>query len=239
LWQYDQSRRVVLGVSYTPHPALARLIPLVDGLAHAFGPDSEIVLHDLRHPSTSLIHIAGSLTGRSPGAPLTNVVLESLLEHRDEAADLFNYQTLGSNGQTLRSSTLFIRDSGRIIGALCVNIDVSFYRDLEQTAAKALAFESTTGAPAERFGNTVGEVLDDLLATILQETRIQPSRMSADDRMRVVASLEERGVFLIKGAIEMIAQRLGVSRFTVYGYLKRVRAAKTLEVPSRVVAGVV
>jgi len=62
-----------LDIPYTPHPALMTYVPFVDGLARAMGPDCEIVLHDLGHPSNSLIHIAGSVTGRSRGAPVTNL----------------------------------------------------------------------------------------------------------------------------------------------------------------------
>ena len=226
-----------LGTPYTPHPALMRYVPLVDGLARAIGPECEIVLHDLRHPSNSLIHIAGSVTGRSLGAPVTNIVLEALRESGDEAPDLFNYKSTAPNGHTLRSSTLFVRDSGRIIGALCVNVDVSLYEDLGLVAARALAFEQTTPGPVERFANTVGDVLDDLLATVILETGLQPSRMSAEDRVHLVAGLEERGVFLIKGAVELTAKRLNVSKFTVYGYLQQIRATKSLEVPSRAAVG--
>ena len=225
-----------MAISYTPHPALTRYIPLVEGLARAFGPDCEIVLHDLRHPSNSLIHIAGCLTGRTPGAPVTNVVLEALRASGDAAPDLFNYRTTAPNGRPLRSSTLFIRDAGRVVGALCVNVDVSLYEDLQLVAAKALATEEATPAPVERFGNTIGDVLDDILATIVLETGVQPLRMSAEERTRVVADLEERGVFLIKGAIELTAKRLGVSKFTVYGYLQQIRATKALEVPLRATA---
>lgn len=226
-----------MAIGYTPHPALMSYVPLVDGLARTFGPDCEIVLHDLAHPLNSLIHIAGSVTGRALGAPVTNLVLEALRASGDEAPDIVNYRSEAPNGHTLRSSTLFIRSSGQIIGALCINVDVSVYEDLARVAARVLAYEQAALPSIERFGTTVGDVLDDLLATELREIGSQPSHMTAEDRMRVAAGLEERGVFLIKGGVDLTAKRLGVSKFTVYGYLQQLRAMKALEVPIHASAG--
>jgi predicted transcriptional regulator YheO len=37
--------------------------------------------------------------------------------------------------------------------------------------------------------------------------------------LNVVRSLDEQGFFLIKNAVETIASKLAVSRFTIYNYL--------------------
>jgi predicted transcriptional regulator YheO len=43
--------------------------------------------------------------------------------------------------------------------------------------------------------------------------------MSRSQKQRVVRYLDGRGAFLIKKAVEDVAARLGVSRFTIYNYL--------------------
>ena len=40
----------------------------------------------------------------------------------------------------------------------------------------------------------------------------------------MVQQLEERGVFLMKGSVEMVAGILGVTRYTVYNYIDAVRS---------------
>lgn len=217
-------------LGYRPNPAVTRLRPIADGLARALGDRCEIVLHDLAHPSKSLVHVAGALTGRQPGAPVTNVVLEALHERGDEAPDLFNYRTTAPDGRPLRSSTIFLREEGRIVGALCVNIDLAAFESLRELLDEVLALEQPDPQEPERFENTVGGVLDDLISSVLDggPGRRQPT--TSEERMRVVAALEQRGAFLVRGAVEVVARRLEVSRFTIYGYLKQIRAAPMGEV---------
>lgn len=47
------------------------------------------------------------------------------------------------------------------------------------------------------------------------------SQMSRTEKQVVVRFLDERGAFLIRKAVEDVADRLGVTRFTVYNYLDR------------------
>ena len=44
--------------------------------------------------------------------------------------------------------------------------------------------------------------------------------MSRSQKQQVVKFLDERGAFLIKRAVEDVAARLEVSRFTIYNYLE-------------------
>lgn len=222
---------------YQPHPAITRLRPIVDGLAHALGNQCEIVLHDLAHPSKSLVHVAGNLTGRRPGAPVTNLVLEALHEHGDDAPDLFNYRTAAPDGRPLRSSTIFLREKDHIVGALCVNIDVGALEDLRDLIDDALAVEDPDPQQPERFGNTVGEVLGDLISSVLDGRGGRRRPMTTEERTRIVAELERRGAFMVRGAVEIVAQRLDVSRFTIYGYLKQIRTAAEDADPSATFEG--
>jgi HTH domain len=47
------------------------------------------------------------------------------------------------------------------------------------------------------------------------------SSMSRTEKQQVVRWLDERGAFLIRKAVEDVADRLGVTRFTIYNYLDR------------------
>ena len=40
------------------------------------------------------------------------------------------------------------------------------------------------------------------------------------EKLRFMA---ERGIFLVKGAVDLAAGRLGVNRVTIYGYLNEIR----------------
>jgi hypothetical protein len=45
--------------------------------------------------------------------------------------------------------------------------------------------------------------------------------MTRTEKQQVVRFLDELGVFLIRRAVEDVAERLGVTRFTIYNYLDR------------------
>ena len=51
------------------------------------------------------------------------------------------------------------------------------------------------------------------------------SSMTFSEKVQLVQSLEFQGAFLFRGAVDFVAKSLGVSKFTVYNYLKEVRAA--------------
>lgn len=47
----------------------------------------------------------------------------------------------------------------------------------------------------------------------------QVEDMSRRERQEVVRFLDDRGVFMLRKAVETVADRLGVTRFTIYNYL--------------------
>ena len=83
------------------------------------------------------------------------------------------------------------------------------------------------------------EMLDNSLSTlsrsIIDETvaslSVQPSRLTAEEKMAVISALEGQGVFDAKGAVAQVAGKLGISEPTVYRYLKKVRGEKQTNRP--------
>jgi len=61
----------------------------------------------------------------------------------------------------------------------------------------------------------------------LKRQTIPPSRMEKSDKIEIVKELDERGLFMVKGAIDLVASRLDISKFTLYGYLEEIK--KTLK----------
>jgi hypothetical protein len=61
--------------------------------------------------------------------------------------------------------------------------------------------------------------LDRLMAQIEQELGEPLTELDREGKQEVVRRLDERGAFTLRKAVEDIAQRLEVSRFTIYNYL--------------------
>jgi predicted transcriptional regulator YheO len=218
---------------------LGSIVPL---LAQAIGPQSEVILHDLTRLPNSIVAIGGNLTNRSVGGPINTFVLEIIRQGTSE--DLLNYMTHMPDGRTFRSSTLFIHDEyGAANACLCINVDVSDLlqlrdaltalttpevldgSDLVETDVESdSSFAAlTTTEKAETFPVTVDEVMVEAVRQAISAIDVPPDLMQKRHKLEVVRLLEERGLFLIRDAVDFVATALGVTRYTIYNYLNELK----------------
>ncbi len=72
-------------------------------------------------------------------------------------------------------------------------------------------------------GAGLSGALDRLIAMTEAEFGAPLRDLSREDKQRAVRRLEERGAFTVRKSVELVAETLGVTRFTVYNYLNRER----------------
>lgn len=208
------------------HPKLQALFPIAKGLADTFKKKAEVLVHDLKKPESSLIYMAGNITGRKLGAPITNLILETIKQKGNKASNLIGYQTNTKDGKTLKSTTIFVRDDeGIIIGCLCINIDITDFIICQ----KILGYYTKTSkqddnVSQEEFFNDVNEAVAGIVQGVLSDYHVPVKLMEKEDKLIIVKRLDEKGVFLVKGAIDYVANIMGVSRYTVYNYLEEARS---------------
>ena len=68
---------------------------------------------------------------------------------------------------------------------------------------------------------TLEELTSTIINQVLDQAVIEPERMSADEKIAIVSQLHEKGVFLLKGSVIEVAERLKTSEATIYRYLKQ------------------
>lgn len=211
------------------HPDLRAAAQLAEGLAQVLGSRYEVILHDLRHKESSIAAMGGSITGRKVGEPVTNYLLSMLGRYGDNAPNTIHYRNVTPDGRILRSSTLFIRDAdGHIIGCLCVNQDLTDFIVASKLSQEFVSFQDQPGEePAsELFAHDITEVMESMVQTELELVQKPAAYMQKEDKLAFVGSLEKKGIFDVKGSVEYVAERLGVTNFTIYNYLKEVRSPK-------------
>ena len=71
------------------------------------------------------------------------------------------------------------------------------------------------GGGRAHLAKTIDQLVEDAERSIGKPV----AAMSREEKRDVVRFLDDRGAFLIKKAVEAVASRLGVTRFTVYNYL--------------------
>ncbi|GAA5163004.1 MULTISPECIES: aminotransferase class V-fold PLP-dependent enzyme [Amycolatopsis] len=203
------STTVAVETTAEAESVLTALVPAVPGLAAMLGPGNEVVLHDLSKLPNSIVAVAGTLTGRTPGGPMTDLLLG--LVRRGTTQDLTNYETHGPDGRPIRSSTIFLRDAeGVAIGCLCVN------SELPATAAGSTTRQET-------FPPDVDSLQRFLVDRAVGSTGIPVELMKKRHKAAVVRELDEAGFFLIKDAVDFLAAELKVTRYTIYNYLNEIR----------------
>ncbi|MFV0308929.1 MAG: helix-turn-helix domain-containing protein [Desertimonas sp.] len=64
--------------------------------------------------------------------------------------------------------------------------------------------------------------LDRLVAAVESELGGPLPQLGREDKQRAVRMLDERGAFILRRAVEDVADAMGVSRITVYNYLNAI-----------------
>lgn len=195
---------------------------LADGLAETLNPFCEVVLHDLSDPGQSLIYIAGNLTNRELGGTATDLVLKELKKHGDDIEDIIGYEGTSVDGKVYKSSTIFIREKGKVIGCYCINIDITYFKLAINMLGKFCAFNDES--PKERFSTNIKDTFESITGEVIAAVGKPLTIMSKEDKMQIVGELEERGLFMVKGSADSVANKLNVSKFTIYNYLEEHRA---------------
>lgn len=79
------------------------------------------------------------------------------------------------------------------------------------------------GATVESPGG-LHDALSRIVSNIEAEMGAPLEGLSRADKQAAVRLLDESGAFLLKRSIEDVAERMGVSRITIYNYLNAIRA---------------
>lgn len=210
---------------------------VVEFLGKALGPDYEVVLHDAEDHINSIVAIEnGHVSQRTIGGPLTNFGLEVISDESYKDQDYkVNYNGVSKDHRILRSSTMFIKDDDEnIVGMLCINFDDRRYKDISSSILKLChpdrlveinssydSVDSLLNSAGETFYDSVTEDANNLIKKYLEENNITKERLTQDDRLNIVAELNQKNIFRLKGAVREVAKQLGCSDPTIYRYLNK------------------
>lgn len=206
------------------HAILASYFPVVDGIATLIGSHCEIVLHSLEYLENSAIYIAnGHNTGRTIGSPITDRALQSLRHMQTDSVSK-PYFTKAKGGVLMKSVSIAIRNRKQhVIGLLCINMNLD---------VPVSQFLSTFIAPTEseqaaengvNFASSVDDLVVQSIDSTIAEVRNDQRIANNSKNRQIIVSLYEKGIFEIKDAIHQVAERLGISRHTIYLYIRQLK----------------
>ena len=171
--------------------------------------------------------VNNNISGRTEGAPLSNMALRFIHgKVYEKQPYVAGYQGASQAKGRLRSSTMFIKDNGQLIGMLCINFDAGKYSRIAQellALCGAHTEPSSTGIGVENFVTSLPDAVQNAIAEVTGSAGLPPDRLTMEEKIRIVESLHHAGIFYMKGAVSEVAAQLGSSEATIYRYLSKLK----------------
>lgn len=223
---------VNIPLTYADRLILDSYCDMLEGLSHYLGDGYEIVLHSLEDCSHSAIKVInGFHTGRSEGAPITDLAL-SMLDKiaKQGGSKAITYFVKNKNGEPLKSTTITIKgENNRIIGLLCIN----FYMNTPMaefignfTAADSTETSCLPAGHQENFSSNSTELIEEVTTQVRNEVFLDPAITSPNKNKEIIFRLYDRGIYNLKDSVVKTAQILNISKNTVYLHLRNIESDK-------------
>ena len=197
-------------------------------IACQFGPDCEVVIHDLKtnDPEHSIVYIEnGHVTNRGIGDGPSNAVFDVIRHNnkkgsrQEELKDHAGYLMKTSDGKILKCSTSYIRDDdGSLHYVFGINYDISKLTIVENALHSLITPVNTEEKPREITHN-VNDLLDHLIEESVALVGKPVALMNKEDKVTAIQFLNDSGAFLITKSGDKVANYFGISKYTLYSYI--------------------
>ena len=129
---------------------------------------------------------------------------------------------LSRDGRTFKSSTFNVV-GGDYHFALGINMDITHMVRAQQMISELTA---TSGELQQTLMQDARSQLEELLRECVSAVGKTPENMKKTDRMRIIRMLYKRRAFTYQKSVAIVAERLNVSRYTVYKYMHELEEAE-------------
>ena len=196
---------------------LSAYYPLCDAIALLLQPQAEVVLHDLA--TETVAHIANPFSHREVGEPS----LLHEIDFRPDVALMGPYEKVNFDGRRLKSVSAVLREDGRAVGVICINLDVTHLQSAIELLTALTRVPPGAGQPAVLFQEDWHERINQYVHAWTARNGVVITDLSRAQKLQLVGELAADGAFGGKHAASYVSRVLQMSRASVYNYL---RAAK-------------
>ena len=199
--------------------------PIVDCIADLFGRNCEVVLHDVTDLEHSIVKIRnGHVTGRKTGDMMTDLGLKQIKESENGRLLLGNYNPTTKTGKKLKANSATILDpKGNVIGTLCINLDVTELVELEKGISSFYKAEKDKNHLEEKYDEDITSIVRGIISDTVKDNGKPIHNLKKEDRMAIIERLDNKGLFIIKGAVLTVSKEIGISIPSIYKYLEEIR----------------
>ena len=197
--------------------ALDFLTRTAESIAQTFGHSCETLVHDMSKPGHPIIAIFNShVSGRKIGS--TADIFggdQGANEHPFRFdKDIVNALAVTKSGSKIKSTTInYIGEDYHY--ALGINFDFTSLGNAMATLEDLVTIGTNLDDEINDCSNTQ---LEGIFQECMSMVGKSPENMKKPDRIRLIALLMQRNAFSFQKSITYVAEKLNVSRYTVYKY---------------------
>lgn len=220
----QQERKEAGKLIMTREEAYNFLYKMAEGIAQMFGRNCETVIHEVKDGEVwSIAIFNGHVSGRTAnttmgifGQPIG--IEEFRLDKMQQ--DNCNQLVIHPSGKMIKSSTFFLTGEDYQF-ALGINYDMTLMDQMKNllgdfTSHAGDLFENLS---AEKSGDIH---LDNIFEACLEVINKPVQQMKKQDRKMMVQLLKERNFFNLQKSVPYVAERLDVSKYTIYKYINEI-----------------
>ncbi len=191
------------------------------GIAEMFGSSCETLVQDMSDPSHPILAIYnGQVSGREVGSTADILGSTRLIDETAMTTDFVNLYATTPSGAQIKSSTFHLMGEGYNL-ALGIDFDYSSLVFANRILVDLMSADADLqSALWENTDNGLQQIFDECLAAVGKPV----SALNKNDRIRIVALLEQKNAFSFRKSVPFVAKHLQVSRYTIYKYLDQITA---------------
>ena len=207
---------------------LEALLPLMRFFAEMLGPSAEVILYDVddRVVYQVLNPMDEDMVPGSEMRSLERSFLDSRIYEKEEF--IVNYRALSRSKHKLKSATFFLKNNPdqQLQGMITVNVNVERLVELRDMLNEMVSghrpYDNQHGTSFyNSFEVSVEGIVSTTIRKELDKYKVPPYRLSQQEKIEIVHSLDQQGIFLVKGAIVEVAKSLLTTETTIYRYLNK------------------
>ncbi len=191
------------------------------GIAEMFGSSCETLVQDMSDPSHPILAIYnGQVSGREVGSTADIMGSTRLIDETAMTTDFVNLYATTPAGAQLKSSTFHMMGDGYNL-ALGIDFDYSSLVFANRILVDLMSADADLqSALWENPDHGLQQIFDECLAAVGKPV----NALNKNDRVKIVALLDQKNAFSYRKSVPFVAKHLQVSRYTVYKYLDQLTA---------------
>lgn len=200
---------------------------IVEGIAAFMGKYCEVTLHSFEDPEHAVIKIVNNHhTHREIGSPLSEQGAQIALDYLDSGQqDRSCYTTISAKGEPMRSLFTVIVNKDKPIGLLGINLNMTIPLTEFISTFSLFHGNEAPAAPAKEqlSATSVEELVHNAVSDMVVDISTNINIPNHEKNKYIVYGLQEKGLFDIKGSVQLVAKELKLSKYTIYSYIRELK----------------